>query len=722
MHRLAALALLALLLLLAACATPPVAAYGVTVRRRGRGLSQKQEEEPGSAANSDGPPAKRAAPAAAATPVDDPADWPPAVLDLLGGYLDNKDLVKIGEGEREGQGVCCFFSSRARSRPAPSLFMVSQLSLSQTARLHAIAARCSAASARTYTIGSSTKGAPLTVLELTVPPPPGVEPEALPPRAHVQYTGALHGDEPTGRQLLAALAEYICADVEAAEKSGGGGGGGGGGDDAGRRRRRLAKAAEDGDGDTDAPTGADDLLACHPGVEHHPHKPDAAAAGRAQPAAPAATKQKQKQAGGRDPRVAALGAAAITLHLLPAANPDGFALHRRENEAGIDLNRDFPDPLDRAAGVLGLAGTPPGRLAAPAVEALAAAAPTADLSPSGTEQPETAALMAWLTAPGTPFAAAAALHEGAVVANYPWDGTPEMGTRYAASPDDATFRWAATAYAARSPSMVTSAEFAATAGTTNGAAWYPLRGGMQDWAYLAGGALELTLELSEAKWPPPAALPGLAADNWAALLEWPAAVVGGGARGRVVVGGGGGRDLPPNVTIALVGVPGAPPVRTGPDGGWARPLAPGTWTLVASAPGGWTSPALEVTVPGDGGPGPVLTLTPPVTRPDPAKPARPPPPPPARSPGATFTIAASAIARQRAGSDPERGGGGGLGGGGAGSFGAHSTALIAAQSAFALGAGLTLVIVVRSAAVSGGGGRSGGYGGGGGGYVQMIPV
>ena len=241
---------------------------------------------------------------------------------------------------------------------------------------------------------------------------------------------------------------------------------------------------------------------------------------------------------------------------------------------------------------------------------------------------------------------------------------------------------------------------------------------MQDWAYLRGGALELTVELSDAKWPAPEKLPGLAADNWAALLEWPAAVVGGGARGRVVVAGE-GADLPPNATVALVGVPGAPPVRVSPDGAWARPLAPGTWTLVASAPGGWVSPALEVTVPGDGGPGPVLTLTPPVVKPDPAKPARVPPPPPSRSPGATFTVAASAIARQRAGADPESGLGAGAAS--AGPFGAHETALIAAQSAFALGAGLTLVIVVRSAAGAGGGRGGGGYGSGGG-YVQMIPV
>ena len=37
--------------------------------------------------------------------------------------------------------------------------------------------------------------------------------------------------------------------------------------------------------------------------------------------------------------------------------------------------------------------------------------------------------------------------QGALVANYPWDGTPDESTRYEASPDDATFRHLASLYA-----------------------------------------------------------------------------------------------------------------------------------------------------------------------------------------------------------------------------------------------------------------------------------
>lgn len=39
----------------------------------------------------------------------------------------------------------------------------------------------------------------------------------------------------------------------------------------------------------------------------------------------------------------------VQVHLLPAMNPDGFALRRRENANGVDLNRDFPDPVSAGA-------------------------------------------------------------------------------------------------------------------------------------------------------------------------------------------------------------------------------------------------------------------------------------------------------------------------------------------------------------------------------------
>lgn len=77
-------------------------------------------------------------------------------------------------------------------------------------------------------------------------------------------------------------------------------------------------------------------------------------------------------------------------------------------------------------------------------------------------------------------------------------------------------------------------------GITNGAAWYPIYGSMQDWVYLATGCFELTVEVSESKWPPMASLGALWKENKASLLGLPLLAVLGGC---VRFGGVGQRGL-----------------------------------------------------------------------------------------------------------------------------------------------------------------------------------
>ncbi|XP_039806484.1 carboxypeptidase SOL1-like [Panicum virgatum] len=83
------------------------------------------------------------------------------------------------------------------------------------------------------------------------------------------------------------------------------------------------------------------------------------------------------------------------LHILPTMNPDGFALRWRGNANNIDLNRDFPDQFFSVNNDINY------------------------------RQPETRAIMNWVKQEH--FTASASLHGGALVANYPWDGTRDTG-------------------------------------------------------------------------------------------------------------------------------------------------------------------------------------------------------------------------------------------------------------------------------------------------------
>lgn len=169
------------------------------------------------------------------------------------------------------------------------------------------------------------------------------------------------------------------------------------------------------------------------------------------------------------------------IHLLPVMNPDGFDIAvegdrdgvvGRSNNHGVDLNRDFPDQFRQSLW-------------------------------ERFKEPETIAVMNW--SQKYPFVLSGSIHGGALVAVYPFDGSANGTSFYARTPDDEVFHHLALLYSKAHKRMYSGTAHcdpkAFPSGVSNGNAWYPLFGGMQDWNYLSTGCMEITLELSCDKYP-----------------------------------------------------------------------------------------------------------------------------------------------------------------------------------------------------------------------------
>ena len=166
----------------------------------------------------------------------------------------------------------------------------------------------------------------------------------------------------------------------------------------------------------------------------------------------------------------------------------------------------------------------------------------------------------------------------------------------ASSPDDDVFRSLASSYAAHNPPMLTSKEF--SGGITNGAAWYPLPGGMQDWMYLRAGCMELTLEISECKYPAFQFIEGFWRDNqdsMTALLY--KGFVGVKGVVKAVVNTSDVDESPEPLVGVEVSVVGRPEVKmkTTSEGEFWRLLMPGKHVLRVEAECCWTE-LVNVTV------------------------------------------------------------------------------------------------------------------------------
>ncbi|XP_074648549.1 carboxypeptidase E-like [Tubulanus polymorphus] len=220
------------------------------------------------------------------------------------------------------------------------------------------------------------------------------------------------------------------------------------------------------------------------------------------------------------------------IHIMPSMNPDGWQLASeqkgkkdwlvgRANGNGVDLNRDFPD-MDRIAFRLQEQGFDDEYHLDHLLDykdILAAFEQKFE-----EVQIETRLVIHWLLS--YPFVLSANLHGGDIVANYPYDESRDrhIQKEYSKSPDDKTFRHLALAYAVPHKVMgkkdKACGEDSFKYGITNGAKWYSLAGGMQDFNYLTTNCFELTIELSCIKFPNATTLPKYWNDNKASLINY----------------------------------------------------------------------------------------------------------------------------------------------------------------------------------------------------------
>lgn len=183
----------------------------------------------------------------------------------------------------------------------------------------------------------------------------------------------------------------------------------------------------------------------------------------------------------------------IEMWICPDANPDGTYFlsnnsisdlsSTRYNSNGADLNRNYPDP----SGVID--------------------------SYNSTQESETQAFM--MFADTMHFTMAANFHGGAELLNYPWD----TWTRLHA--DDAWWQYVSREYAdtchSNSPSGYLTDEIN---GITNGAAWYQINGGRQDYMNYFHHCKELTIEISSTKCLPTQNLVSFWNYNYRSLLNY----------------------------------------------------------------------------------------------------------------------------------------------------------------------------------------------------------
>lgn len=164
---------------------------------------------------------------------------------------------------------------------------------------------------------------------------------------------------------------------------------------------------------------------------------------------------------GKDPRITHL-LETVQIYIMPSMNPDGAMKRQRGNANDVDLNRSFPDFTTED-----------------------------NQNTQNNREPEIQAMMKFQAQ--HKFVFSANFHGGAEVVNYPYDTQEDV------FPLDNLVKNISLNYSRKIPYFWNSTEF--EYGITNGYQWYEVDGGMQDWSYHWHGDLQLTIELTQKKWP-----------------------------------------------------------------------------------------------------------------------------------------------------------------------------------------------------------------------------
>jgi hypothetical protein len=179
----------------------------------------------------------------------------------------------------------------------------------------------------------------------------------------------------------------------------------------------------------------------------------------------------------------------VEIWICPNENPDGTYTNNnstvngatRSNANGIDLNRNYPNPV----------------------------------SSHSTQQPETLAMMSLVD--NKHFVMSANMHGGIEVVNFPFDSWTSSNRKHA---DHNWWEWVSREYADTAQYYSPSGYMTAYGGTTHGGDWYVVYGSRQDYMNYYKNTRELTLELSDTKLLNPTLLPAHWNYNYRSFINY----------------------------------------------------------------------------------------------------------------------------------------------------------------------------------------------------------